>query len=117
MKDENTLSIRCKSNSNLNSQIANDNSNEEDRSYNMLIEKLADYAHKAWTGWMQHVFINCCKENDDGSLVIPKWAVDRWTRQMKTPYEELSELEKESDREEAREILTTIKKIKFNENL
>jgi hypothetical protein len=40
-------------------------------------------------------------QNYEGALIIPKWAVDRWQRQMSTSYTDLSEEEKESDRQEA----------------
>jgi hypothetical protein len=46
----------------------------------------------------------------DGSLTLPKWAVERWTRQMNTSYENLSEKEKTSDRIEADKFLAV-----FNE--
>jgi len=41
-------------------------------------------------------------------LTIPMWAVERWQRQMNTPYAELPEEEKNSDREEADKVLQLI---------
>ena len=63
-------------------------------------KKLADYAHMTWSGWMQYMFSKSAK-NSDGSITIPASLVERWTRQMNTPYAELPENEKESDRLEA----------------
>lgn len=70
-----------------------------------LVEILAAFAHDAqWSGWMQYLFSKCAA-NPDGTMTIPAWAVQRWQRQMTTPYTELSESERESDREEARRVL------------
>ncbi|KKK76223.1 hypothetical protein LCGC14_2865830 [marine sediment metagenome] len=65
-----------------------------------LKEQLANYAHSAWSGWMRYLFEKSTL-NDDGTVTIPKWAVERWMKQSKTDYVELPEGEKESDREEA----------------
>ena len=65
-----------------------------------LREKLAAYAHDAWSRWMKYLFSKSTK-NPDGSVTIPKDLVDRWTRQMTTKYEDLPEKEKPSDRDEA----------------
>ena len=62
--------------------------------------KLARYAHATWIGWMTYMFELSIK-NGDGSVTIPKWAVDRWARQMETPYKKLIAKEKESDLLEA----------------
>ena len=67
-------------------------------------EELAKYAHEAWSGWMDHLFRHSYHVND-GTYRIPKWAVDRWKRQARTHYENLSDDEKESDRIEADRIL------------
>ena len=75
----------------------------------MIKEKLAEQAHISWSGWMKYLFEKS-KSNLDGSYTIPKWAVDRWKRQMKTKYENLTEQEKESDRKEAQDYINIIKK-------
>jgi hypothetical protein len=71
-------------------------------------EKVADLCHKQWTGWMRYLFAACDGLHDDGSFTIPKWAVDRWSRQMRTEYRFLTEEEKESDRQEADKFLEII---------
>jgi hypothetical protein len=65
-----------------------------------LVERLANYAHEAWSGWVKYQFEKGVI-NQDGTFTMPKWAVDRWQRQMNTPYAELPEEEKNSDRLEA----------------
>jgi len=71
-------------------------------------EALADYAHTAWAGWMIYLFLKSTL-NPDGTVTIPEWAVERWTRQAATPYQDLSEEEKESDRDEAKKMLKIIR--------
>jgi len=70
-------------------------------------EALSDYAHEAWTGWMKYMFTKA-EINEDGTWTMPKEFVDRWQRQMNTPYVELPEGEKKSDREEADKMLNII---------
>ena len=69
-----------------------------------LREALSDYAHDTWSRWMDHLFSKG-KLNSDGTFTIDSDKVDRWQRQMLTPYEDLSEEEKESDRAEADKML------------
>lgn len=69
-----------------------------------IVEHLADYAHAAWSHWMKYLFSKSIHQ-PDGSVLIPADLVQRWQRQMNTPYRELSEQEKESDRNQARRIL------------
>lgn len=63
-------------------------------------EQLAALAHRQWSGWMHYLFSKGTF-NEDGTWTMPVWAVERWQRQMKTPYSELSNDEKEQDRKEA----------------
>jgi len=71
-------------------------------------EKLATYAHEAWSGWMRHLFSKCAASEVLGALTIPAWAVERARRQMETPYELLTEDEKNSDRAEADRMLVIV---------
>jgi SepF-like predicted cell division protein (DUF552 family) len=47
--------------------------------------------------------------NFDGSWTMPKWAVDRWTKQMDTEYCDLSKSEQDSDRDEAKGMIKIVK--------
>lgn len=75
----------------------------------MIIELLAELAHQQWSGWMEHLF-SVSTQNDDGSMTIPAWAVERWKRQINTEYFSLPAIDKESDRAEARKVLAVIEK-------
>ena len=79
-----------------------------------MVEKLAYYAHNAWSCWMKYMFEKSIPykpgeiQEEEGALIIPKWAVDRWTFQMNKKYDELPEDMKPSDRDEARKIMAII---------
>lgn len=62
-------------------------------------EQLADLEHQRWAGWQRYLHSRCIKL-PEGGLVIPAEFVRRWERQMDTHYKDLSEKEKQSDREQ-----------------
>jgi len=70
-------------------------------------EQLADYAHRAWSGWMKWLFSRS-EENIDNTVIVPATLVQHWKRQIDTDYKDLSKMEKESDLKEADEILAII---------
>jgi hypothetical protein len=70
-------------------------------------ERLAQYAHAAWSGWMEYLFSKS-EQNADGSVTIPAWAVERWRRQAGTPYAELPATEQASDLAEADRMLAIV---------
>ena len=82
---------------------------------NDLRTALARYAHdQAWAGWMKYMFSKCKpmqnRELDEPEgLFIPFNFVQRWTRQMNTPFDELPEKECKSDFDEADKILKIIR--------
>ena len=90
----------------------------------MDIEKLAAAEHESWSGWTRYMLDRQRRElgsaiildaegiPEEGRAAFARTVLDvfdklpstvRWSRQMATPYEELPEEEKESDRKEARE--------------
>jgi len=83
-----------------------------------LIEQLSDKEHDSWARWMSYLFSKCddwyeTDVNEQGvyaGKIIPSELVERWQRQIETPYAELSEREKQSDRDEVAHILPIIKK-------
>ena len=68
-----------------------------------IIERLAAHEHEQWAHWTRYMLDNLTEEN-----------IARWRQQIETDYQDLSESEKESDREWARKaievtgILTTL---------
>lgn len=73
-----------------------------------LIEALADKEHASWAAWMAYLLGNL-KRNDDGSLTIPSSYVEAFQRQINTPYAEMTEAEKQLDRDEVEHILPIIR--------
>jgi hypothetical protein len=71
-------------------------------------EKIASVQHDIWSHWMAHL-VACCEPTEDMELIIPSDKVRRWARQMNTTYEDLSEDEKKSDRDQADKIISAIK--------
>lgn len=65
---------------------------------NELFEKLAEIEHERWSDWQHHLHSKCA--NIAGSLVIRLEDVQHWERQIRTNYKDLSEKEKDSDREQ-----------------
>ncbi len=70
-----------------------------------LREQLASLEHDQWAGWMKWLFEHTGTDNPDGSFEIRASSVKRWKRQMNTIYADLSEKEKDSDREEADKVI------------
>lgn len=62
------------------------------------IEPLAALEHEQWAHWTAYMLSNLTPEN-----------INRWLRQIKTPYEQLSPREKNSDREWAEKVLIVLR--------
>ena len=68
-------------------------------------EKLAEFVHLIrGKGWAESVFGKGLI-NVDGSWTMPKWAFDRLMKKAETPYAEMTDDERESDRAEADKII------------
>ena len=82
----------------------------EEKILQEFIEAGANLEHDRWAGWQKYLH-SLCKEGefwleyDESDLIIPASLVARWKRQIDTPYSELSEEEKESDRKETRNYI------------
>lgn len=64
-----------------------------------LREQLAAIEHERWADWQRWMHSQGVWFHD-GSLHIPASLMERWDRQIATPYADLSEDEKQSDREQ-----------------
>jgi len=65
---------------------------------NELFEKLATIEHERWADWQKYMHSKMFAGGDYMCLAKPMF--EYWERQINTPYEQLSEREKDSDREQ-----------------
>lgn len=75
-----------------------------------LLERLAAVEHDRWARWQQYVHEQC-SPTGDGSLIIPVELVERWAAQISTPYQDLSDREKQSDRDQVARYLPLIQSV------
>lgn len=61
------------------------------------LERLAALEHDQWAHWTKYMLDNLTEEN-----------ISRWKKQIETPYNELTDTEKDSDRRWARKALNAI---------
>ena len=69
-----------------------------------LREKLAALEHDQWAHWTEYMLNNLTPDN-----------IERWKRQINTPYAHLTGKEKDSDREWADKVLQIIHDITGND--
>jgi hypothetical protein len=74
-----------------------------------LLEKLASIEHERWAHWQKYMHEKG-ELLPDGSLKLPAELVGRWQTQIETPYNELTEGEKDSDREQVRKYLPLLER-------
>ena len=72
-----------------------------------IFENLAHIEHDRWSHWQRYMHSKCIRQTD-GSLLIPPELVQRWERQMTTDYADLTEKEKDGDREQVKKYLPII---------
>ena len=72
-----------------------------------IFERLAHIEHERWSHWQRYVHSQSIRQAD-GSLLIPSDLVERWERQISTSYADLSDQEKNGDREQVRKYLPLI---------
>ena len=63
--------------------------------------------HERWAHWQRYMHEQG-KRQPDGSLLLSADLVAKWDRLIDTPYSQLTEKERESDREQVRRYLPTV---------
>lgn len=71
------------------------------------VETLASVEHERWAHWQRHMH-SLATRKADGCLLIPAEHAQRWERLMRTPYAQLGEAEKQSDRDQVYKYLPII---------
>ncbi len=86
------------------------NKEEAERQLVAGIDTLAAIEHERWAHWQRYMHSKG-RTLSDGSLLLPADLVARWKRQVDTPFAELTEDEKDSDRDQIREYISAIAKL------
>nr|WP_301294215.1 hypothetical protein [Nitrobacter winogradskyi] len=73
------------------------------------MEELAALEHQRWAHWQKYVH-DSGQRQPDGSILLPAEIVSRWEKQINTPYVDLSDEEKDSDREQVRKYLPLLER-------
>ncbi|MBB3948392.1 hypothetical protein GGQ73_004379 [Rhizobium skierniewicense] len=73
-----------------------------------LLDQLASIEHERWAHWQKYMHSKALRQ-PDGSLIIPAYLVTKWERQIALPFAQLSEAEKDSDREQVQKYLPLLK--------
>ncbi|MER8544757.1 hypothetical protein NKH41_03340 [Mesorhizobium sp. M1169] len=74
---------------------------------NRILDRLAGIEHERWSHWQRYMHDKGTRQ-PDGSLIIPAALVERWEKQIATPFADLTNVEKESDRDQVRKYLPAI---------
>jgi tRNA A37 N6-isopentenylltransferase MiaA len=79
---------------------------------NKIVERVAATCHTQWSSWMKYLFSKCDR-HPTGEYTIPKWAVDRWNRQLATEYKDLPPEEQETHSPNDRKRINRVREIRF----
>ena len=74
---------------------------------NDALDDLAAIEHERWAHWQRYLHEKA-ERRDDGALVLPADLVARWEKQIACNFAQLSESEKDSDRDQVRRYLPRI---------
>lgn len=83
------------------------NSGDVERRLEAGIDLLAAVEHQRWAHWQRYMH-GKGRTLADGSLLLPADLLARWETQIETPFDELTEDEKESDRDQVRHYFSAI---------
>ena len=75
-----------------------------------LRNRLADYLHQAWAGWVGHMLASARPE-DDGSVCISKEVLEAWQRRVSETVDTLPMEYAEKTREQADEIIEIVNEV------
>jgi hypothetical protein len=73
------------------------------------LEELAAIEHERWSHWQTYMH-GQCEPRADGSLVIPADLVSKWSAQAATACANLTDDERDCDREQVRRYLPVIER-------
>ena len=79
-----------------------------DPTQDSLREQLAAIEHERWGDWQAWLMSQRGIEQRNGDIVLKATDVTHWRRQIDTPYDRLSESEKDSDREQVDRYLPLV---------